>query len=59
MNRVIGLKEDEAVKFINKFYHTPRVTCRDADHYILTRDYKTDRVNLMIYKGKVKEAYKG
>lgn len=45
---LIGKTEDEARNIIfNNGYHY-RVTIKDGNYYVMTRDYRVDRINLVI-----------
>lgn len=55
IGEVIGKGEKEAVSFLNGNGFSTRITCRDGNYFICTRDFRTDRINLTIEDGKVKE----
>ena len=57
--KYVGLTESEAVQAIKKDGLRPRVVSRDGEHYVITMDYRTDRVNLTITEGKVTSAHVG
>lgn len=50
---LVGLSETEAVQRIRAAKMIERVTERDGEYYIVTRDIRSDRVNLAILRGKV------
>jgi hypothetical protein len=57
--KYVGLTESEAVEAIKQDGLRPRVVCRDGEHYVITMDYRTDRVNLTVTKGKVTSVHVG
>ena len=56
LTKLIGLMEQEAVYLIKAHRLTYRVTKRDGNAFIVTRDYKHDRVNLEFENGKITKA---
>lgn len=52
----VGMTEDAAIKAIEKDGFRARVVAKDGEHYIVTADYRLDRVNLTIKEGKVTSA---
>ncbi len=54
-----GLTEAEAKVKIEEAGLVARVTSKDGQPLIVTRDYRLDRVNLHIEKEKVTKAYTG
>jgi hypothetical protein len=53
---LIGTTEADAVNRIRAAGLIDRVTMRDGDYYIITRDLRADRVNLHIEAGTVTKA---
>jgi len=51
--KLVGLTEDEATKVATGNGWTVRVAERDGESFMLTADYRTDRVNLTVRDGKV------
>lgn len=56
---LIGIAEEPAIEILKKLKINSRLVDRDNKKFILTRDYRTDRVNLAIKNGIVSEAYRG
>lgn len=54
-----GLTEAEAKAKIEAAGLVARITRKDGELYIVTRDYRLDRINLEIVKEKVTKAYTG
>ena len=52
-SRLIGLMEQEVAYLTKAYGLSYRVTKKDGKAFIITRDYKTDRVNLEFENGKV------
>lgn len=50
---LVGLREDEATKVATGYGWTVRVAERDGESFMLTTDYRTDRVNLTVKDGVV------
>jgi hypothetical protein len=50
---LIGLTEEDAIEILKDEGWRVRITVRDGKYYIVTRDYRLDRVNLQIVDGKV------
>lgn len=53
LQKLIGKEEKEAIKLIEDNNYKSRIVSRDGNHYIVTKDYKTDRINLDIDLGVV------
>ncbi|MFM7263630.1 MAG: hypothetical protein ACKO1X_07790 [Acidimicrobiales bacterium] len=51
--KLVGLGEDEATKVATGNGWTVRVAERDGESFMLTADYRTDRVNLKVKNGRV------
>jgi len=56
---VVGLTEAEATAVAEQLGYTVRVVARDGEAYMVTRDLRWDRVNLVIEAGVVTDAYMG
>ncbi|MEK7640657.1 MAG: hypothetical protein AAB389_01525 [Patescibacteria group bacterium] len=56
LNYLIGMQEADAIAAIKAAGMRPRVTARDGENYMLTADYRTDRINLCIKNGMVVRA---
>jgi hypothetical protein len=54
-----GKSEAEAQRIVNEAKMIMRVTSRNGESYIVTRDYRRDRVNVKINKDRVYEASLG
>ena len=58
-DEVIGMSEAEAIETIagiSSEYLTPRIVRRDDENFIVTMDYRLDRINLEIDNGIVTQA---
>ena len=55
VGEAVGKEEKEAVAFLAGNGFATRIICREGNPLICTRDYRTDRINLTIENGKVKE----
>lgn len=53
---LIGLKEVEAIKKLGDLGVKIRIVSRDGKNFVVTSDFKNDRVNLSIENGKVSKA---
>ena len=53
---LIGKQVDEAALLIRENDFTPRITKLDGKPMLVTRDFKTNRVNLNVENGSVIEA---
>jgi hypothetical protein len=58
-NKIIGLREDEAMKVAASNGWEFRVSARDGEQYMLTTDYIPNRVNVVIVDGEVTEVSVG
>ena len=61
-NEVIGMTEPEAISLIEGVSSeklTARVVRRDDENFVITMDYRLDRINLEIDGGLVTKAYVG
>lgn len=57
IKQLVGMKEVDAIKVLGDHGMLKiRIVHRDGENFIVTRDYKTDRVNLSIEKGRVSKA---
>jgi hypothetical protein len=56
LDQVLHLTEVEAMVKIEKAGLKPRITSKEGKHFICTRDYHTDRINLDIENGVVVRA---
>lgn len=56
---LVGMTEDDANDVIASGKMTARVVMRDGAPYVVTRDFKADRINLRIQNGNVTEAEVG
>lgn len=56
---VVGMLEDEARKASAEQGLVVRITARDGNHCIVTRDYRTDRVNVTVESGVVVAVHVG
>lgn len=56
---LIGMTETDAQKLLGDAGYTLRVTERDGEGYMMTDDYRTDRVNVIITDGHVTAALIG
>ncbi|WEU67375.1 hypothetical protein [Xanthomonas phage JGB6] len=50
---ITGKTLKEAVEIVEAAGGTVRVTSRDGEHYVSTRDYRVDRVNVHLVGGLV------
>ena len=53
---LVGMKEVDAIKTLGEHGVRIRVVHRDGENFIITSDFKTNRVNLSIEKGRVSKA---
>lgn len=56
---IIGFTEAEAKVAVETAGLVMRISSRDGNHLVLTRDYRTDRLNVDLVDGKVKRAWIG
>ena len=56
---VVGLTEAAATVMVEQLGFTLRVVARDGETFMVTRDYRSDRVNVMVVAGVVTDAYIG
>lgn len=59
LGKLIGLFEQEAAYLIKAHKLTYRITKRDGNAFIVTRDYRHDRVNLEFENDKIVTASYG
>ena len=53
IENLIGQEEGTVMQQISGMGMIPRITHRDGQSFILTRDYVQDRVNLEVTEGKI------
>lgn len=53
LDQIIGLDLEAAEKLLKENFKTFRVVEEDGNHNIVTRDFKPDRVNLIVVDEKV------
>lgn len=56
---LVGLTENDASAWCEEARLTTRVTARDGQRFVVTMDYRLDRVNLVIDDGVVTRAHIG
>jgi hypothetical protein len=56
---LIGMSKAEAIDCVNRFSATHRITQEDGQSFVVTKDYRMDRVDLTINKGIVTKATVG
>jgi hypothetical protein len=55
-----GMTIDQAVAYATKLHYARvRVISEDGNHHIVTRDLRSDRINVTLVDGKVVEAWVG
>lgn len=54
-----GLSEEVAKEHAQEDGYAVRITSRDGHHFIVTRDYREDRVNFDVVDGLVISAHMG
>lgn len=59
LDKLPGMSVGAAEEMIRKAKRTPRRVSTDGKPHVVTRDYRTDRVNLAVAGGKVIRAYVG
>jgi len=50
---LLGLTESEAFELIQEHDCSPRITSRDGQRFMLTCDYRTNRINISVADNKV------
>jgi len=56
---VVGMTESEATVVIERAGFTVRVVARDGETFMVTEDFRADRVNVVVVEGVVTDAYMG
>lgn len=56
---LVGLTVGAACRRINNEGFDYRIVREDGEHFIVTEDYRTDRINLEVDQHKVTKAYVG
>ena len=56
---VIGMEKLAAIVKIENANQLARVVAEDGEHFIVTMDYRPDRLNLEVVTGKVVAVYRG
>ena len=56
LEKIIGLNEFESKKIAQENAYTYRVTKEDDNGYIITCDFRIDRINVELYNGLVTKA---
>lgn len=56
---VVGMDKSQAVQFIKESGFSARIIREDGESFIVTKDYRLDRMNLEIKDGKVLGLYCG
>ena len=56
---VVGLTEAAATVMVEQLGFTLRVVARDGETFMVTRDFRSDRVNVVVVAGVVTDAYIG
>ena len=56
---LIGLTESEAIKKVKDRGLHARVTRRDKNYCVVTRDFRLERINLELDRGLVTKVYNG
>ena len=51
LTKLVGMKEDEAMSLIKEDGFLYRTVYKDGEYYIVTCDYRIDRINLSIEEG--------
>jgi len=59
VRRLVGKGHDEAIELVHFFRLRSRTVSIDGQHAVVTRDHRTDRVNLEVERGRVTKAYLG
>jgi hypothetical protein len=55
-DRLIGLSEEEALSLCEHYNYTMRVVAEDGKYYIVTQDFRNDRINVYLMWNKVTAA---
>lgn len=56
---VVGMCKEDAIKFINENKMVPRLCSLNGISLVVTRDYKTNRINLCVVDEKISDAFIG
>lgn len=56
---VVGMEKLAAIVKIENANQVPRIVTEDGEHFIVTMDYRLDRLNLEVAGGKVVSVYRG
>lgn len=59
LSGLLGMSEEEAKATIQAAGYTFRLTAKDGSYFIVTRDLRSDRVNIQTFGGKVISAKVG
>ena len=59
LSHLIGMPEDNAIEQIVNAGYTCRIVNRDGNYFIVTRDYRLDRINLTITNGIITKITRG
>lgn len=54
--QVIGLSEKEAIELAKKYNYVIRVTAEDGEYFLGTCDWREDRINVTLDRGKITSA---
>jgi hypothetical protein len=52
-SRLVGKEETEASQICENSGHKMRVMSKDGESYLVTCDYRTDRINVNVIDGKI------
>jgi len=58
-DRLVGMPEEDAIKLIETKQLCARVVSRDGEVFVVTADFRSDRINLDIAEGLVTQAKLG
>ena len=58
-NDILGLLEEDAIMVLNSFSVPYRIVCRDTERYIVTMDFRVERLNLTLENGVVTRVTRG
>lgn len=53
IDKIKGMSVEDAGKHLRTLSYGMRITSRDGEHYIVTCDYRTDRVNVAVVDDKI------